>query len=216
MALPGLHGKVLISFLGAPDPHNQPLSSPLSLNLGLSLHTVPLSPPFSVFCVRIPSESPFTRLLPPWEVHWAMSRQLFNADSHTPELLLTTKLYETDVEDAGNRKPQINRETTSCRSRVLLATGKKDSDAGKDRGQEEKGVTEDEMVGWHHWLSGHEFEQTLGDSEGREAWRATVHGFTKSWTQLSDWTTVFTQGYLAKGITEERLLSPSNSSWQGD
>jgi len=79
-----------------------------------------------------------------------MSRQLFNADSHTPELLLTTKLYETDVEDAGNRKPQINRETTSCRSRVLLATGKKDSDAGKDRGQEEKGVTEDEMVGWHH------------------------------------------------------------------
>ena len=34
----------------------------------------------------------------------------------------------------------------------------KDLDAGKDWGQEEKGVTEDEMVGWHHWLSGHEFE----------------------------------------------------------
>ena len=41
----------------------------------------------------------------------------------------------------------------------------KDPDAGKDGGQEEKGVTEDEMVGWHHWLSGHEFKQTLGDSE---------------------------------------------------
>ena len=43
---------------------------------------------------------------------------------------------------------------------------RKDPDAGKDWGQEEKGVTEDEMVGWHHWLNGHEFEQTLGDSEG--------------------------------------------------
>ena len=42
----------------------------------------------------------------------------------------------------------------------------KDPDAGKDWGQEEKGTTEDEMVGWHHWLNGHEFEQTLGDSEG--------------------------------------------------
>ena len=36
----------------------------------------------------------------------------------------------------------------------------------KDWGQEEKGVTEDEMVGWHHRLNGHEFEQTLGENEG--------------------------------------------------
>ena len=40
-------------------------------------------------------------------------------------------------------------------------------DAGKDCRQDEKGMTEDEMVGWHHWLDGHEFEQTLGDSEGQ-------------------------------------------------
>ena len=40
-------------------------------------------------------------------------------------------------------------------------------DAGKDWGQEEKGVTEDKMVGWHHWLNGHEFQQTLGDG-GRQ------------------------------------------------
>ena len=39
---------------------------------------------------------------------------------------------------------------------------RKDLDAGKDRRQEEKGMTEDEMVGWHHRLSGHEFEKTLG------------------------------------------------------
>ena len=43
----------------------------------------------------------------------------------------------------------------------------KDPDAGKDWGQEEKGMTEDEMVGWHHQLNGHEFEQTPGDGEGQ-------------------------------------------------
>ena len=42
---------------------------------------------------------------------------------------------------------------------------RKDPYAGKDWGQEKWG-TEDKMVGWHHWLSGHEFEETLGDSEG--------------------------------------------------
>ena len=44
----------------------------------------------------------------------------------------------------------------------------KDSDAGKDWRQEETGMTEDEMVGWHHWLNGHEFEQApgLGDGQG--------------------------------------------------
>ena len=41
----------------------------------------------------------------------------------------------------------------------------KDPDAGKDWGQGEKVATEDEMVGWHHWLNGHEFEQTPRDSE---------------------------------------------------
>ena len=43
----------------------------------------------------------------------------------------------------------------------------KDFDSVKYWGQEEKGATEDEMVGWHHQLSGHEFEQPLGDSEGQ-------------------------------------------------
>ena len=45
----------------------------------------------------------------------------------------------------------------------------KDLDAGKEWKQEEKGMTEDEMVGWHHWLNGHEFEQTLRDSEGQRS-----------------------------------------------
>ena len=54
----------------------------------------------------------------------------------------------------------------------------KDPDAGKDWRQEEKGTTEDEIVGWHYQLSGHEFEQTPGVKD-REAWCAVVHGVTK-------------------------------------
>ena len=43
----------------------------------------------------------------------------------------------------------------------------KDSDAGRDWGQEDKGMTEDEMVGWHHWLDRHEFEWALGVGDGQ-------------------------------------------------
>ena len=56
----------------------------------------------------------------------------------------------------------------------------KDPDTAKDLGQEEKGVAEDEMVGWHHRLNVHEFEQLWEIVEDREAWQATVHGVTKS------------------------------------
>ena len=45
----------------------------------------------------------------------------------------------------------------------------KDTDAGKDWRQEEKEMTEDEMVGWHHWLNGHEFEQVLGVGDEQES-----------------------------------------------
>ena len=69
----------------------------------------------------------------------------------------------------------------------------KDPDAGEDWGQKEKGMTEDEMVGWHHQLNGHEFEQTLGDLKDREAWCAAVHGVIKSWKWDSNWTTTTTK-----------------------
>ena len=42
------------------------------------------------------------------------------------------------------------------------------------------------MVGWHHQLDGHEFEQAPGDGEQQDAWHATVHGVTRSQTRLSD------------------------------
>ena len=64
----------------------------------------------------------------------------------------------------------------------------KDSDAGRDWGQEEKGTTEDEMAGWHHWLDERESEWTLGVGDGQGGLASAIHGVTKSRTQLSDWT----------------------------
>ena len=76
----------------------------------------------------------------------------------------------------------------------------KDSDTGRDWGQEEKGTTEDEMAGWHHWLDGRESEWTLELVMDREAWRAAVHGVAKSRTWLSDWTEL-----TVHGVTKIRI-----------
>ena len=62
---------------------------------------------------------------------------------------------------------------------------------GKDSGQEEKGATEDEIVGWHHRLNGHEFEQTLGDSEGQGSLKC----------------------YCLWGCKESDMTQQLNSSW---
>ena len=52
-----------------------------------------------------------------------------------------------------------------------------------------KGMTEDEVVGWHHWLSGHEFEQAPGDGEGHRSLECRSPRGHKEWTWLSGWTT---------------------------
>ena len=66
---------------------------------------------------------------------------------------------------------------------------RKDPDAEKDWSQEEKGTTEDKIIGWHHWLNGHECEQTPVLVMDRQDWLAAVHGVAKGWTWLSNWTT---------------------------
>ena len=98
----------------------------------------------------------------------------------------------------------------------------KDPDDGKDWRQEEKGATEDEMVGWHHWLNGHEFEQVLGVSEGQGSLRAAIHGLAKSRIWLSNATTTISVtpldfSYtlllcLGCGISMQCLAQPLSSS----
>ena len=65
----------------------------------------------------------------------------------------------------------------------------KDSDVGRDWGQEETGTTEDEMSGWHHWLDGRESEWTPGvdDGQGQRPGMLWFMGL-QSWTWLSNWT----------------------------
>ena len=68
----------------------------------------------------------------------------------------------------------------------------KDSDAGRDWGQEEKGTTEGEMAGWHHWLDGHESEWTPGVGDGQgglvccDSWSCKESDMTEwlNWTEL--------------------------------
>ena len=64
----------------------------------------------------------------------------------------------------------------------------KDFDAGRDWGQKEKGTTEDEMAGWHHWLDGYESEWTPGVGDGQGGLACCESWGHKSRTQLSDWT----------------------------
>ena len=84
----------------------------------------------------------------------------------------------------------------------------KDPDAGRDCGQEEKGMTEDEMAGWHHWLDGCESEWTLGVGDGQgglaccDSWGRKESDTTewRNWTELKDVTTVIETSCILKEI----------------
>ena len=85
----------------------------------------------------------------------------------------------------------------------------KDSDAGKDWRREEKGMTEDEMVGSHHWLDGHELSKLQELVMNMEAWCAAVHGVSLNQTQLSNWTEL---NSLLKFSLCSSILLPSSVS----
>ena len=89
---------------------------------------------------------------------------------------------------------------THCSSLMNTTSDKpqfigKDSDAGRDWGQEEKGTTEDEMAGWHHWLDGRESEGTLGVGDGQgglvccDSWGRKESDTTEwlNWTEEDIW-----------------------------
>ena len=90
----------------------------------------------------------------------------------------------------------------------------KDSDAGRDWGQEEKGTTEGEMAGWHHQLDGHEFEWTLGVGDGQGglacclSWGRKESDTTEllNWTELN-WLMVFTVRFFRCGFLNVEVVS---------
>ena len=82
----------------------------------------------------------------------------------------------------------------------------KDSDAGRDWGQEEKGTTEDEMAGWHYRLNGRESGWTPGDGDGEEGLACCDSWGCKSRTRLSDWTEhVWIESWTVKKVKCRRI-----------
>jgi len=98
---------------------------------------------FTTVCWRRTLESPLD-----WKI------KLVNPKGNQSRIF--TGRTDAEAEAAILSPPDVN-------SRLI----EKDHDAGKDRRQEEKQITEDEMAGWHYWLKGHEFEQAPGDGEGQ-------------------------------------------------
>ena len=83
----------------------------------------------------------------------------------------------------------------------------KDTDTRKYWGQEEKGVTEAEMVGWHHQLNGHEFGRLWLIVSDREAWHASGRGVSERQTRLSGWMRTATPfGYCDYAVSAVNLF----------
>ena len=121
-----------------------------------------------------------------WFFQWLLENYCMDVRAeHQKNWCFQTGVLEKTLESPRERKeikpvnPKGNqpwifneRADAEAKAPTLLAAWReepthwKDSDAGKDWGQEEKGVTEEEMFGWHHWLNGHEFEQTPGVGDG--------------------------------------------------
>ena len=95
------------------------------------------------------------------------------------------------INPKGNQ-PWIGRTNVEAEAPILWPTDAKspftgkDSHAGQDRRQEEEETTEDEMVGWHHWLNGHEFLQTLRNSEGQGSLVCCSPWGQKEW-DMTEW-----------------------------
>ena len=137
------------------------------------------------------------------------------------EKTLETPLDFKDIQPVHSKGNQawvliVRIDTKAETPRLWLSHAKswligKDSDAGRDWGQEEKGTTEDEMAEWHHQLNGRESVWTLGvgDGQGGLAW--CVHGVTKSRTWLSDWTKL---NWGQK--SDRKLRKASCKGWGGE
>ena len=178
-----------------------------------TLSGVPLpSPSYMSYSVRPHRQEP-TRLLCPWDSPgkntgmgcWTLKNWCFQ--TVVLEKTLDNPLDIMEIKPVNSKANQswlfIGSTDAEAETPILwppnVKSIGKDPDAGKDWRKEEKGMTEDEMVGWHHSLNGHEFGQAPGDTICKASSNnhfAFLHffflGITKSQTQPSDWTaTVF-------------------------
>ena len=135
----------------SPTPGACSISCPSSLRRHPTISSSVI--PFSSSLQSSPSSGPFL-----------MSQFFVSGDQNTG-VSASSSILNIRWKDLGEAEAPILR-PYNAKSRL---TGK-DPDTGNYWGQEEKGMTEDEMVGWHHWLNGHEFEQTPGNDEGQGIW----------------------------------------------
>ena len=87
----------------------------------------------------------------------------------------------------------------------------KDPNEGKDWRQEGKGETEDKIVVYHHWLNGHEFEQTLGNSEGQGSLACCSSWGHKGLAWFSNWTT--NVNFLFSSVQYSKMFPLSNMEY---
>ena len=104
-------------------------------------------------------------------VPWAAGRSnKSNLKEISPEYSMEGLMLKLKLQYLGH----LMQRTDSLEKTLMLG--------GQDGRQEEKWMTNDEMVGWHHLLDEHEFEQAPGVGDGQGSLDAAVHGVTKSWT----------------------------------
>ena len=116
----------------------------------------------------------------------------------SPEYSLEGLLLKLKLQNFGHL---MQRTDTSEKTLML---GK--IEGGRRRGRQ------DEMVGWHHRLNGHEFKQAPGVGNGQEVWHAAVHGVAKSRTRLSNWTELILRRWLRIFLQCRR---PGFNPWVG-
>ena len=134
-----------------------------------------------------------------WELDHKKSWALKNWCLRTmvPEKTLDSPMDSKEIKPVNPKrnKPWVGTGRTDAEAPILWPPDAKsqltvkDLDAGKDGREEEKGVTEDEMVGWHHDSMDMRLSKLREIVKDRKAWCAVVHEVAKSETRLSNWTT---------------------------
>ena len=145
--------------------------------------------------------------------NWALKNWYFWAVVLEKTLERTLDCKELKPVNCKRNQPWICFRRTDAEAPILWPSDPKSQlirkypDSGKDWRQEEKGMTEDEMFGWHHWHDGHEFEQAPEDGKGQGSLVCCSPCLTKSRTWLSNWMTT------RKIRKQAHKTDPQTSPW---